>query len=328
MFKAKRFAPVLILLVMLVSSTSMVSQISSAKVMNFIPILQVSVDNSKLNDPIQPDGPAVSIPVQVKYMVNIPGVFNFLPPLIRNTIIYGSMIVPPMKIHLSIENKPDWMNVAIANPDLYIDIKENEFSYGNTSITISVYKDAPARPYTLKLVATSDEMGRVSAQSVEIQSITVTPGYIPLITVNTDMPIKEAGPATTLNFPIRIVNHANKETIVKLVEFDTPSGWAVNPSQREVIIPPDKEATITISVTTPIGFGFAPNQIQQINMKFIALPSPPPLHYEETLSNTYRYSIQVRSATASAAGIIIGILIVVVIVIALIVMLVRKKISS
>lgn len=56
---------------------------------------------------LAPGGGNVNIPTNISYMVSIPWIFKFLPPLLKNMLIYGSMIVPPMKIRLSIENKPE-----------------------------------------------------------------------------------------------------------------------------------------------------------------------------------------------------------------------------
>ena len=323
----KRLSLALTLLMVLIASSIVTSHVSFAKeggLVNFTPILQLDVKTGNLNGTIEPGGKAVNVPVTVKYRVNVPGLFAYLPPLLRNMLIYGNMIVPPMKVHLSIVNKPDWMDVSIASPDIYIDIKENAFSYANTSLSIAIYKDAPAQPYTLILRAESDAMGKVTSQSVEAQ-FKITPGYIPLVTINTDKPLREAGPMTTVTFPIKIANNANKETVVKLIDYDTPPGWAVQPSQNQIIIPQGKEATLSLSVTTPAGFGWMPNQVQQIKLKFIALPSPPPLSYEETTSNTYTYSVGIRSGSAPMIGIVVAILVIVAIIIALIVVIVRRK---
>jgi len=312
---------------MLVGPSMMLVQTSSAKgsgLLSFTPILQLEVDTSALNEEIQPDGKAVNVPVTVKYRIDVPTWLQALGP-IEKYVVYGKLgIIPPMKIHLSVVNKPEWVDVSIASPDLYIDIKENQFSCANTSISISVYKDAPAEVYTLILRAESDSMGRVVSQSVEAQ-FKIKPGYIPLVTINTEKPIKEAGPMTTLTFPIKICNNANKETVVKLVDYDTPPGWGVQPSQNQIVIPEGGETTLSVAVTTPLGFGWSPNQVQQIKFKFVVLPSPPPLEYEETSSNTYVYSISVKSGSAPMTGIIGGIVVAIIAILAVILLMFKRK---
>lgn len=321
---SKRLTLALTILLILSGLNIVVVQPSSAKgLLTFTPVLQLEVDTTPLNEEIQPDGKAVNVPVTVKYRIDVPPFLKSL-GMIEHMIVYGKFIVPPIKIHLSILNKPDWADVSITSPDLYIDIKENRFSCANTSLSISVYKDAPAEVYTLILRAESDAMGRVTSQSVEAQ-FKIKPGYIPLVTINTDKPIREAGPMTTLTFPIKITNNANKETFVKLVDYDTPPGWGVQPSQNQIVIPQGGEATLSLAVTTPVGFGWTPNQVQQIKLKFVVLPSPPPTEYEETPSNTYLYSVSVRSGSAPMVGLVGGIAAVIVVLLLLIFLMLKKK---
>lgn len=321
----KRLSLMMVIFILLAGSGTVVIQSSSAKgLISFTPILQLEIDTSSLNEDIQPDGKPVNVPVTVRYRVDVPPFLSNLPFGLGNPILYGSFIVPPVKIHLSIVNKPDWADISIASPDLYIDIGQNKFSYANTSISIAVYKNAPAESYTLILRAEADGLGKVAPQSVEAQ-FKIKPGYIPLVTINTDEPIKEAGPMTTLTFPIKISNNANKETIVKLVEYDTPPGWGVQPSQSQIVIPQDGEATLSLAVTTPMGFGWTPNQIQQIKLKFVVMPSPPTVEYEETATNTYLYSISVRSGSAPMAGIAAGIIAIIIAVIIVLILMIKKK---
>jgi len=326
----KRSIPLLITFVLLISASLPLTQVSSAKgFLSFVPILQVEVDTSALNEEIQPDGKAINVPITVKYRLDVPIFLNKSGPLgiramINRWIIYGKFIVPPIKIHLSVINKPDWADISIACPDLYMEITENKFCYANTSLSIAVYKDAPAEVYTLILKADADGVGHVQPQSVEAQ-FKIKPGYIPLVTINTDQPIREAGPMTTVTFPIKITNNANKETIVKLVDYDTPPGWGVQPSQNQIVIPEGEKATLSLAVTTPMGFGWTPNQIQQIKLKFIVMPSPPSLEYEETSTNTYIYSISVRSGSVPMIGLVGGIIGVVVVLLFVLMRFLKRK---
>jgi len=320
----KRLSLIVVMFILLAGSGTVITQSSSAKgLVSFPSILQLEVDTTPLNQDIQPDGKPVNVPITVKYRVNVPPLLAG-PGLIKNWILSGSFIMPPVKIHLSVVNKPDWADISIASPDLYIDVGKNEFSYANTSMSIAVYKDAPAESYTLILKAEADGMGRISSQSVEAQ-FKIKPGYIPLVTINTDEPIKEAGPMTTLTFPIKISNNANKETIVKLVEYDTPPGWGVQPSQSQIVIPQGGEATLSLAVTTPMGFGWTPNQIQQIKMRFMVMPSPPTVEYEESATNTYLYSISVKSGSTPMAGLAGGIIALIIAAIVVLLLILKRK---
>jgi|GEM_PF-1981884 len=294
--------------------------------LSFVPVLQVNVDTSKLGT-IQPGGEAVSVPVKITYYLQVPDVLTIIPIWwLKHLIIYGRCIVPPLKVHLSIVNKPDWMDASISTPYVYISPEANKYVYANTTLSISVYKDAPAQPYTIILRAESDGIGHVAPQTVEAQ-FPITPGYIPLVTISTSKPIIEAGPMTTVTFPISINNNANKETVVKLVDIERIPGWAIKPSQYQVVIPQGKSTTLSISVTTPYSFGWVAGQVQTINMKFVVLPSPPPLSYEETPSNTYPYSVAVRSGSAPMIGLIGGIIAIIVMIVIVLLIVIKRKIS-
>ncbi|MCD6411164.1 MAG: hypothetical protein J7L20_01870 [Thermoplasmata archaeon] len=310
---------------MLLSFMSLYTQQVSARdgILSFVPILYLEVDTSKL-DVIEPGGPAVVLPVRVSYYIPAPPILEGHPILTKLIVFRTPFIVPPVKVHLEVVNKPDWMDVSISTPDVYMSPDINKYSYANTSISISLYKEAPAQPFTLILRASSDEIGNVRSQFTEAQ-FKITPGYIPLVTITTDEPIKEAGPMTTLTYPIKIMNNANKETIIRLVDIKSIPGWAIKPSQYQVVIPQGKEATISISVTTPYGFGWIAGQMETIDMKFIALPSPPPATYEETPSNTYIYSLGVRSGSLPMIGLIGGIIAVIVAILFLLLVIFKKK---
>ncbi len=267
-----------------------------SSLMTFSSILQIHVDSSNLNKPLQPGGPAVSVPVTVDYMVEIPPVIEKL-GMLKNLIVYKSMIVPPLKIHLSILNKPNWADISIATPDVYVDIGENNFSKTSTEISIAVYKNAPAQPYTIRLQAEATQLGRVMPQSSEAQFM-FTPGYIPLINIYTDKPTREVSPRTTVTFPLEITNLGNKETIVRVSDIKAPAGWPAIVAQPQIIIPRADEGNnkgkITVSVVTPYGFGWH-DEIGTITLKLVALPSPPTSSMNISTTNTFTYQLQIMN---------------------------------
>ncbi|MCD6236935.1 MAG: hypothetical protein J7K13_03165 [Thermoplasmata archaeon] len=296
--------------------------------LTFNAIVQVVPDTSNLNTPIPPGGGAVSVPITIRYRVDVPGVFSTLPPLIKNYIVYGSMIVPPQKIHLSVIDKPDWADVTISNPDVYPDIVENEYSEIQTTISINVYKDAPARPYTLTIRAESQQLGRVPAASGEAQ-FKIIPDFIPLITATTDEPTKEVGPLTTVTFPIKITNNGNKESIVRVIDVTVPDGWSSPiPTPTQIVIPQGETGTLTISVTTPAGFGWVPGQVGTVNVKFLIQKSPPTQTTELTEANYYTLALQLRSSGSGLIGLGIGIAAIIVIIIVLFTVLLKKKVGK
>jgi len=313
----------------------MLAQTSSAKGSGFlssVPVIDIDVDTSALSEAIEPEGKGVQVPVTIRYRINVPKIFtgeeegllSGLWETIGRWIFFRNPIIPTLKIRLSIVDKPDWVNVVITDKDVEIPVELNKDCVANTSLTITVYKDAPALPYTLTLRAEAPGVGIIQPIETEAQ-FQIIPGYSPLLDIQTDEPIKEAGPMATVTFPIKITSHANKETIVKLVDYDIPPGWSVQPSQDQVIISPGKTSILSVTVITPAGFGWLPNQVQQIKMKFVAIPSPPPTEYEETSSNTYIRSISVRSGSAPAVGLIGGIVAILVAIVVVILMMLKKK---
>ena len=291
--------------------------------LTFNAIVQVIPDISNLTS-IPPDGEPAIVPVTIRYRVDVPGIFSTLPPLIKNYIVYGSMIVPPQKIHLSID-KPDWAAVTISNPDVYPDIVENEYSEIQTTISIHVYKEAPARPYTLTIRAESQQLGRVPAASGEAQ-FKIIPDFIPLITATTDEPTKEVGPLTTVTFPIKITNNGNKESIVRVIDVTVPDGWSSPiPTPTQIVIPQGGTGTLTISVTTPAGFGWVPGQVGTVNVRFLIQKSPPTQTTEITEANYYTLALQLRSSGSGIIGLGIGIVAIIVIIIVLFTILLKKK---
>jgi hypothetical protein len=289
--------------------------------------LKITPDTTNLGEPIRPAGPSVSVPITIEYRVDVPPGFTLLPPLLKNWVIYGSMIVPPQKVHLSIVNKPDWADVTITNPDVYIDIEENKFTTAQTTLSINVHKEAPARPYTLIVRAESLRLGRVPATFGEAQ-FPITPGFIPLITATTDKPTQEAGPLATVTFPIRITNNGNEEAIVKVVEIDVPAGWS--PPALETtwkVIPQGQTQTFSLSVTTPAGFGWIPGEVGGIHVKF-SIEQSPPTAETAAKAGEYMLSLQLRSGGSGAIGLGVGIAALIVIIFVLGRVVLKKKASK
>jgi hypothetical protein len=244
---------------------------------------------------VQPDGPAVSVQIRAQYKV------EWLPkgPL---SFTWRMLFVGLMKkIHFSVVNKPNWMNVALANPDMMVDVSD-EFVEVVNSVIISVYKNAPAEKYTLIIHAEVPGKTIYGGDTAETQ-ITVTPGYIPLINVYTKKPTVEVAPQTSVNFPIEISNEGNKEAIVTGNIVNIPQGWVAYLPQSQVIVPSsvegqDNKRTVTLSVTPPYGFGWH-NELRTISIDFVAQASPPG-SFEKT--GVYHFQVMIRNKGFSLPG--------------------------
>lgn len=278
--KFRSFKVSIIMLILLVSVIiSIIPSASAAdKMLTFNSVLEMTYDQEYLNQAVQPDGPAVTIPVTIKYKVEVPE--KILDITALRMLFFQTFIVTAVKVQMSILNQPDWASVSLVNPNPYIDINY-EFTEATTAVTIAPYKDAPARPFTLRIKAETDPVlnKHIPANSAELNMV-FTPGYIPLINVYTDKPARVVDPQTTVNFPIKITNLGNKETIVTAKVTDYPEGWAPLLAQSQIVIPAagetsgDNSAEISFSITPPYGFGWH-NELETIALEFTPQFSPP-----------------------------------------------------
>ena len=254
--------------------------------LEFNPILQMEA--GRYDDHITPAGNPVNIPIKVKYMVSVPSIFNILPVFLKNILIYGNVSVPPVRIHLSMVKIPDWLDFTISCPDIYINIKENEFSCANTSISIAAYSDAPAYPSTVVIRAEAQPVGRISNQSVEI-SLIVHPTYLPLLHIEADQTLKYATSNDRVRFLINITNRANKESVIRIGIDELPIDWSASLSNSTIVLPMDGCTTVSLDVYTSADF--RKGDIGEIHLNFTVLPYPPPPDGEATPANTYHLTL-------------------------------------
>ena len=237
---------------------------------------------------ITPAGRPIYVPIKIEYMVSVPPIFNILPTFLKNILIYGNINAPPVKIHLSVIEKPDWLDVSITCPDIYINIRENEISCANTSISIAAYSNAPAYPSIVVIGAESQPIGRISNQSVAI-SLIVHPTYLPLLHIEVDRSLKYATSNDKVRFLINITNKANKESAILIRSFELPEDWHASLSDYMIILPMNESATITLDVYTSANF--KKGDVGEIRLNFTVLPSPPPPDSEATAANTYHLTL-------------------------------------
>ncbi len=254
--------------------------------LEFNPIPQMEAVH--YDDYIMPAGNPVNIPIKVKYMVSVPSIFNILPVFLKNILIYGNVSVPPVRIHLSMVKIPDWLDFTISCPDIYINIKENEFSCANTSIFIAAYSDAPAYPSTVVIRAEAQPVGRISNQSVEI-SLIVHPTYLPLLHIEADQTLKYATSNDRVRFLINITNRANKESVIRIGIDELPRDWSASLSNSTIVLPMDGCTTVSLDVYTSADF--RKGDIGEIHLNFTVLPYPPPPDGEATPANTYHLTL-------------------------------------
>jgi hypothetical protein len=300
MRKHLNFLRVGFIIILLLATTVSFIPTGSAKFFEFDSQLTMTYDSDAVNEAVfQPDGPSVSIPLNIEYQVFVPE--SFIGNPIMRLIILQTFIITNAKITLTVVDPPEWAAISLSNPSPYVPIS-TEIKDTQSTLQIAAYKEAPAQGFSLRIEAKTDPVlnGHVPEQTTYVD-IQFQPGYIPLINVYTEKPNVVVAPQETVNFPIEITNLGNKETIVRARIVDYPDGWATLLPQSQIVIPSARESgdntdTLTFSVTPPYGFGWH-NELETITLEFTPEFSPPqgggnnsafvgtPVQFQVTLRN-------------------------------------------
>lgn len=243
------------------STISPQSSTASARknyIISYPAVISVTIDPTSLEDlnkPINIDT-ALLVKLQIGYSVLVPEkLLNFPLPLLGNLIVFGSTVAFPQMIHLEIEGKPEWADIALLTPDIYISTYSNTPQYTTADMIITPYYDAPAVPKSITIRAEAGARGRIQEISYTTM-LNFQPEFIPQISVEVDNPVRNAGPRQAINYQIKIKNMGNKEAIVKGLISDAPTEWAALLTPTQLPIGPGQEATMTFSITTPYSFGW------------------------------------------------------------------------
>jgi len=96
--------------------------------------------------------------------------------------------------------------------------------------------------------------------------VTITPGYVPIISTDPGDTIKKTIPGEPVDWNIKISNDGNGETLVKARIIDPPKGWiiSVNP---QIIIPvssdgKSNEKTMSLTALPPPDIGYYNKKVQ------------------------------------------------------------------
>jgi len=246
--------------------------------LSFPAYIYITTDESALKKPLIIDQ-SVTVPINITYKHGVPKqLYNLIPgQLIKNQFFFGSAMAPQIQITLSVVEKPDWANIYFTQPSVLMDMPmPEEKSTISTELVISPYREAPARPYTITILASSNAAGKVQSFTLS-KSITFTPSYIPMINVEVEKPMREVSPKETVNFIVKVTNNANKNTIVKF-SYNAPKEWAPIINPREIELPPLGIGEATFSVQAPYGIGW---HDKTTSMEIICQPYPSPISGED-----------------------------------------------
>jgi len=233
---------------------------AAAKLVSFHSYLEISYDISPLNQPLQIDV-SVSVPVTVKFWTDIPPTFGnklFRFPF-SYLILFGTPVGPEEKIHLEINNAPDWANIYFSSPDILANIpfQGDTPSVVNKTVNliISPRVEAPAEPQKIDITVSCATLKRLNGFSIQI-NIPFTPSFIPTIAITPDNPIRTVGPHASVSYKITVKNLGNKITRITPTIIGADLAWTptINPPQYE--IQPNQENTFTFAIITPYNFGW------------------------------------------------------------------------
>ncbi len=273
------------------------------KAISYNQYIDVIFDVEQLNKPLVIDQ-SVNIPVTVKYWHDVPeqlykafGLF----PLIRNQFFFGAAMAPQVQIKLDFIDKPDWANLNFQSPSVIVDIPNpGETITVTTTMILSPYREAPAKPKSIDIEASVESQGRLKSFNRPF-TISFTPSYIPMIFVRINEPVREVSPRETVTFEVEIINNANKYTLVE-VDFDASREWAPVLSPREVEIPPGRRETVIFSVKAPYGLGWH-DKTTSMTLTCQPYPSPLPTNFSQYEIGEVKADIQITNYGFSISGI-------------------------
>ena len=264
----------LIMGILLISTVICLVNTASSKIIEYPSLITIEITPESiaaLQEPVDIESVLI-VQLKIGYSVSIPAWTEPGGTLAR-LWLFGSMIQYPQLIHLEIEGKPDWADIALAVPDVYIQNFSTYPVYTTADLIITPYIDAPAVPKSVTIKATAGNIGRILGV-VYHRTLNFEPDYIPLIRVETEKPTRQVAPREPINFEITIMNMGNKETLVNGRVLDAPDEWAALISPTQLPLGPGETATVTVSMTAPYTFGWH-NEIRTFTVEFTPEKSPP-----------------------------------------------------
>jgi len=272
-------------------------------VLSFNSYIDIEYNPAPLNEDLAIEK-SINVPLSIKYQTDIPK--NFMGLIsgiglwqIRNLVLYGSPIGPMQKIHVEVVNKPDWADIYISQPDMFIDIPfQGDIANTTTSLVISPREEAPAVPQSIVLKVECLSIGRIN--SIEFtETVPFTPSFVPTVTISPERPTRNVVPRENVEFKIVVKNNANKKIRVTPDLNNANNEWVptINPPFNDIA--PSGEETFIFSVYTPFDFGWH-NDIESFQIDFTAQIFP--LRDEAPVGGPYSIYLRVNNYGFSTPG--------------------------
>jgi len=224
------------------------------------------VNSSVLDTSIHPLEGVKNVKIKVTYFNTVPQVFKgseFQNRLLKGLFFGFSKFVFLAPVQLTIENEsiPSWCTASIAPPNIIFDAFGTDLER-KVTLQIAVNKQSTALfPHTLQVKATGERPDEhIKAPPNVTLSVSLTPGYVPLISTDPGTSIKKTSPGELVNWDIKISNNGNGEALVRSKIMDIPEGWVitVNP---QIIVPSLadgelNEENMSLTALPPYNFGY------------------------------------------------------------------------
>jgi len=269
------------------------------KLFSFQSYIDIMVDMTPLNQNLEIDQ-SINVPITITYSTDVPDNFmQFLPWQLRNIVLYGSMIGPMQQITLEIIDEPDWADISLAKNDILTNIPNQ----GNpiektTSLILSPYEEAPAKPYSIKIKASCNQIGRINQFSTE-NTVSFTPSFVPTVTIVPERPTRTVGPRESVNFEIKVKNEANKKARITPTINTSASEWSPTINPPFFDINPGAEEVFTFSVYSPYDFGWH-NEIQSFQIDITTRIFP--LNEDAAVGGPYSIYLRINNYGFSTPG--------------------------
>jgi hypothetical protein len=228
-------------------------------------MLKVFPENAnELNTRVVPLAGPMIVRIQIGYLVT--GIFSE-PTIARftNTV--------PASISISVEETPEWCTATV-EPNVVSPKIQSGWCYDTADLKVSFKQNVPARgEVAIKIKMQAAEVSaliwKINAVA-DVGTITFTPEYLPIISVNPTITLKDMSPGQVAEFPIELENLGNAQTKFIIDLVNVPEGWVASiPSNVDVgskVEGQNNKKTVTLTVQPPLGFGYH-NDREEITIK-------------------------------------------------------------
>ena len=156
--------------------TSFDTQPTPPPIITFPSCISIEYDEEYVNNTVFNPDNAYSIPVFIGYRVWVPVFFfnSFCYPVqvLKNWILFHSLIIPLLTINLSVEDAPSYIDIYPVSSNIVV-CMSNDYLIVKGSVVIVIYNQAPPGPFTFCLRAEAPPVHRIQGYTTST-NITIT----------------------------------------------------------------------------------------------------------------------------------------------------------